>query len=144
MEVIALIVQRSCKKNIVDERMNDDGIAAIVGTNAVAHEARVGDEARHSLRRGDVPLSQPRGKRTGKSALQATRKVVIETVPDVAHRRVAVADVRLAAAVDAFRHGMAGADDEIESAEVPPLHGTRKERQERAVVRDARGNRLQC
>ena len=47
------------------------------------------------------------------------REVVVEAVPDVAHRRVAVAEVRLAPRVDALGHAVARRDDEIESARSP-------------------------
>ena len=111
------------------------GVAAVVRADALAHEVRVRDEARHPA---DVVTSHRRSRARERparsSALRPAREVVVEAVPDVAHRRVAVAEVRLAARVDAFRDGVAGQMTRSNPREIPLPHRARKERQERAVV----------
>src|SRR5438105_1906842 len=134
--VVALVVQRSGEKSLIDEGMNDLGIAGVVLLDPITHEIRIGNEARHGRRGLHIPLPQTAGhdRRAEPAQRTGARKVVIEAIPDVAHRCVAVADVRLPTGLYSLGHGMAGRDDQIVWRQIPGPHRARKKWEQLAVV----------
>src|SRR5438477_11142965 len=143
--VVALVVQRGIEKSLIDEGMNDIGIAGVVLPDPVAHEIRIGDEARHARCGLHIPLPQTAGHDRRAEPPQRTRagKVVVEAIPDVAHRRVAVTGVRLPARIDSLRHAVTGRDDHIVRRQIPGAHRARKKREQLAVVIGEAGRPLQ-
>ena len=81
----------------------------------------------------EIPRSEP-----------ARPEVLLAQVPRVAHRRVAVADVDLAAGgAHALGHGVGARDHEVVAADVQRLDRARKQRQQRPEVPPDAGQSLQ-
>ena len=102
--------------------------------------------ARRPSRGRAIPIPQPVDDYflEAKEARRLARKVVVELVPRVAHRRVAVAEVRHArgrarSLRDAVRRG----DHEVETGKVEGLDGARKEREELTVAAAREGQAVQ-
>lgn len=89
------VIQFSAEERVVDERMDDGRFDSVVPTNPVADEGRVRHETIDAIRARAVPLSEKWSEsRSGEPHERLRwRKVIVESVPHVTHRRVAVADV---------------------------------------------------
>jgi hypothetical protein len=113
--------------------------AVVVALDALRDIAGVGDEMVDAVRGAHVPLPQRgRGERHQRARHGAGRRAVLGIqVPDIAHGRMAVADVhRLGAGNDALgRTGLAG-DDQVVVAQVEGFQGIGHQRQHPLVVAD--------
>src|SRR5687767_1557869 len=144
--IAALVLERRGEERLVDERVHHDRIAPVVATDAIAHEARVGDELRDLARRPDIPPPEPFRRSARHCPLPGARRreIVIETIPDVTHGRVAITEVRLSACAHTLRDAMARGDDQVEVSQVPSPDGAWKEGQKLPIVADASGDRLEA
>ena len=121
----------------VDRRMQDPRRASVVAVDPRGDRGGVGQVAGGARRGRDVPFPQSRdgGGLQRTQAGPPGRKVEVELLVRVPHRRVAVAEVRHTGRRDrALGDAMRRRDDEVEPGEVERLDGRGKERQEVAVV----------
>ena len=113
------------KRVHIDGRMDDLAFAAVAAPDATGDVLAVGDELVDALRGGVIPLAQQRGDGGHQRALPGGRPFVqvggVE-IPDIAHGRVAVADVAGGGGrEDALGGAGFAADDEIVTREIELL-----------------------
>ena len=124
----------------VDRRIDDIGIAAVGLGDALADEARVGDEAVDAVRGAQIPQAKLVQEPLGRPALQPAvesglAQVLVLQVPGVAHWRMHIADVELARPGEhALGDRMRARDHQIVAGEVVLLDGERHQRQVAAVA----------
>ncbi|OPZ70387.1 MAG: hypothetical protein BWY83_01667 [bacterium ADurb.Bin478] len=112
---------------------------AIVFKDSACDVARVGDKTVDTDAAGYIPHTQIIGKQRHQPFFHCVhffrRKVLGVLVPDIAHGRVAIAEVkRIGPRNDSFGHAMAGGEDQIVGAQVKPLHRCGKQRKITAVA----------
>ena len=73
--------------------MNDLPIASVIGTNTFANESRIRDEMVHSNGGFTIPTLQSRADGAHCEAPKRIETIVFFRIPDVSHRRMAVANV---------------------------------------------------
>ncbi len=100
--------------------------------------AGIRQEFRHPAACAYVPVAKPRALRIERQALPPTTparaEVVAGKIPDVAHRRFAIADVARAPRMNAFGRGMADAHHQVVTAKVERSHRLGIKRKEIPVV----------
>ena len=119
-------------------RIHNGRPAIIVSPDPPRNILRVRKKAVDTVRGDLVPPGHAPHHRPHETAGHRTHargpEVLVELVPGVPHRRMAIADVHRALGHDHRLHGaVAAADDQVEALEVEQPHGERIERQVMAV-----------
>ena len=113
-----------------DRRMDNRRIAPVIFSDAGRDCLRIGDEMVDPQRRDGVPVAYVVAERRHQKPCQRVRAhaVVVEHIPDIAHRRVAIADVDRVSGGD-YALGWSGfaADDEVIAPQIDLFEGERHE-----------------
>ena len=136
IEILTLATDRELEETLVDERMDHLRGLPVTVTDARGDEMGVRDEGIDSIGGPAVPLPHRAGEGDRGQAPHrlVRRKVIVEPVPDVAHRSVAVTDVGSPPRPHALCRRMARRNDEVVAGKIPPGDRPRKERKKVAVV----------
>jgi len=120
------------------DRGRDDGIdlPTVVLADTGGDVAGVRDEVIDAPRGGAIPATKKTGRRSVENPrFPSAPEVVLEAIPDVAHGRVAITDVKRSFGRDGTLGGTVGArENQVESREIQGLDRPGKEREVPAVV----------
>src|SRR6516225_8978241 len=102
-------------------------MAAVIVLDALLNESGIRDEMIDSPRTFAIPPPQTCAHNRHRETLQRIERVVALRIPEVAHGRMAVANVRRSAGTDALGDRMTRRNHQIKSTQIPCRDGRWKQ-----------------